>query len=91
MPPKEYPKYQVSWHFEEGRADLFPSYLTSARTVASELPDGELVLLQPAFTVSASCGLAEVTGARKDAARLETFILGPKGQAILQGYGFSAP
>ena len=91
LPPKEYTKYQVSWHFEEGRADLFPSYLTSARIVASELPGVEIVLLPPAFTVSASYGLAEVTGARKDAARLEAFILGPKGQAILQGYGFSAP
>lgn len=28
LPPKEYTKYQVSWHFEEGRADMFPSYLS---------------------------------------------------------------
>ena len=91
LPPKEYTKYQVSWHFDEGRADLFPSYLTSAKIVTSELDYVEIVTLPANLTVSAEYGLTEVNGARKDAARLRAFILGPKGQAILQGYGFSAP
>jgi molybdate transport system substrate-binding protein len=91
LPPKEYTKYQVSWHFEEGRADLFPSYLTSARIVTAELDYVEIITLPANLTVSAEYGLTEVNGARKEAARLKAFILGPKGQAILQGFGFSAP
>jgi molybdate transport system substrate-binding protein len=91
MPPKEYTKYQVSWHFEEGRAELFPSYVTSAKIVASELDWVEIIMLPPSLTVSAEYGLTTVNGAKPQAAQLMAYILSPKGQAILQGYGFTAP
>jgi ABC-type molybdate transport system substrate-binding protein len=91
LPPKEYTKYQVSWHFEEGRADMFPAYLTSAKIVTSELDFVEIIMLPANLTVSAEYGLTEVNGAKKEVARLKAFILGPKGQAILQSWGFSAP
>lgn len=91
VPPKEYPKNAITWHFEEGRADLFLSYLTSTKSVASELEGVEIIVLSPELTVSAQYGLSEVAGTKPGAAVLKAFILGPKGQAILQGNGFSAP
>lgn len=91
LPPAGYAKSQVTWHFEAGRADLFPAYLTTARIVAAELPEVEIVTLPPEYTVGAQYGLSLVTGARPGAERLKAFILGPRGQAVLRGCGFAEP
>jgi len=43
------------------------------------------------MAVGAQYGLTVVTGAKPEAAQFKAFVLGPKGQAILEGYGFQKP
>lgn len=91
MPPKEYPRSQIAWHIEEGRADVFLVYLTTARLAAAELPGLEIIELPKELAVGAQYGLTLVTGAKTEAAQFKAFVLGPKGQAIMRGYGFQKP
>jgi ABC-type molybdate transport system substrate-binding protein len=91
MPPKGYPRSQIAWHIEEGRADVFLVYLTTARLAVAELPGLEIIELPKELAVGAQYGLSVVTGAKPEAAQFKAFVLGPKGQAILAGYGFQKP
>jgi ABC-type molybdate transport system substrate-binding protein len=91
LPPKEYLKHQVLWHLEEGRADVFPVYRTTALLATQQADWVELIELPAALRVSAEYGLSLVTGAKPEAARLQAFILGPQGQAVLRGCGFNPP
>jgi len=91
MPPKEYPRSQIAWHIEEDRADVFLVYLTTARLAVAELPSLEIIELPKELAVGAQYGLTVVTGANSEAARFKAFVLGPKGQAILESYGFQKP
>ena len=91
MPPKEYPRGQIAWHLEEGRADVFLVYLTTARLAVAELPGLEIIELPKELAVGAQYGLTVVTGAKPEAAQFKAFVLGSKGQAILEGYGFQQP
>lgn len=70
---------------------MFLVYLTTARLAVAELPGLEIIELPRELAVGAQYGLSVVTGARPEAAQFKAFVLGPKGQAILEGYGFQKP
>jgi len=91
MPPKDYPRGQISWHFEENRADVFLVYLTTARLAREELKDLEIVELPKELSVGALYGITLVNGHKPAGKAFQEFVLGPKGQAILAGYGFQKP
>ncbi len=88
MPPKDYPRGQIAWHMEEGRADVFLVYVTTAMLAQKELEGLEIVELPKNLAVGARYGLTVVTGAAPAAGDFKAFVLGPKGQEILKGYGF---
>jgi len=91
MPPKSYPKNQISWHFEEGRADVFLLYVTTARLTVEELPDLMIVELPDSLAVGALYGVSVVKDAGPQGEKFRQFVLDPKGQAILAKYGFKKP
>lgn len=91
LPPQDYGRHQVLWHLEAGRADVFPVYLTTARLAVSEAEWVEIIPLPAGLGMSAEYGLTVLHGAAPEAARLQVFILGPGGQAILRSCGFIAP
>ncbi len=91
LPPKDYGKHQVLWHMETGRADVFPVYRTTALVAVSEADWVEIIPLPANLRMSAEYGLTAVRGAAPASARLQSFILGTDGQAILRGCGFSTP
>ena len=91
LPPREYPRHQVLWHLEEGRADVFLVYLTTALQAIQEAEWAELVELPVELRVRAVCGLCVLQGAQPAAVQLRAFILGPEGQAILRNCGFGPP
>ncbi len=91
LPPKEYPRSQIAWHMEEGRADVFLVYLTTAKLAQAQTPGLEVIALPKELSMGAQYGLSIVMGAKPAAARFKSFVLGPKGQSILEGYGFEKP
>jgi len=91
VPPKSYPRGQISWHFEEGRADVFLVYVTTARLAREELGDLEIVELPRELSVGALYGITLVNGHKPAGKAFKDYVLGPKGQAILAGYGFQKP
>jgi len=88
MPPKDYPRGQVAWHMEEGRADVFLVYVTTAMLTQKEMEGLEIVELPKDLAVGARYGLTVITGAAPVAGDFKAFVLGAKGQEILKGYGF---
>jgi molybdate transport system substrate-binding protein len=89
LPPKDYTKSRLAWLFETGQADALLLYKSSAGPVMNELPGLlEVITLPPNLAVSALYGMTTVKGAKPEAAKLSAFILGPKGQEILQKWGF---
>ncbi|GFK94698.1 Molybdate-binding periplasmic protein [Fundidesulfovibrio magnetotacticus] len=91
MPPKDYPRGQIAWHLEEGRADVFLVYLTTSRLALAELPGLEIVELPESLAVGALYGVSLVEGHTPRAKAFTDYLLGPKGQAVLEGYGFRRP
>ncbi|HWQ07664.1 MAG TPA: substrate-binding domain-containing protein, partial [Holophaga sp.] len=82
---------QVLWHLEEGRADVFVVYRTTALQALREVDWAELVELPAELRMRADYGLCVLQDARPAAALLRAFILGQEGQAILQDCGFGHP
>lgn len=82
----------VAWHLKEGRADIFLSYCTGTRDVATQLPGASTIALPPALATGADYGLTVLkSGDAARGATLALFILSPDGQKILARYGFDVP
>ncbi|QLE58342.1 molybdate ABC transporter substrate-binding protein [Nostoc sp. TCL26-01] len=74
-------------------ADIFLAYYTSGKS-AQELTEGndlQIVELPNYLATKADYGLTVIKNANPDGEKLATYILSPKGQAILAKYGFSSP
>jgi molybdate transport system substrate-binding protein len=76
------------WHVAGGRADIFLTYCTNAKTALKQYPDQQVVELPEALAVGADYGLTVISGAPDAAADFVEFILSPQGQTILAGFGF---
>lgn len=79
------------WHIAAGRADVFLAYCTAAREAKQQNPDQQIIVLPPSLAVAADYGLTVMSTAPAAASSFAAFILSPKGQGILQAYGFGAP
>jgi ABC-type molybdate transport system substrate-binding protein len=77
------------WHIAEGRADIFLTYRTNALAAQQHYPGQQMVELPETLAVAADYGLTVINGASVTAQAFADFILSPKGQNILAGYGFS--
>lgn len=75
----------------EDRADAFVTYCTNAAQARQEVPALQVLPLPDAVNVSAVYGIATVKPAGAAAQRFVDFVLGPAGQQVLRGHGFSAP
>lgn len=76
---------------DEGKADVFLTYCTSAVAAQREVPRLKVVEVPANLQVAASYGLTVRRGAGPAAARLTEYILSPPAQAVLRHYGFGAP
>ena len=88
-PPADTSAY--AWHLRAGRADLFLTYRTNARTAADELPGAAVVELPPALATGADYGLTVLVRSDSAAATAAFFLLSPEGQKVLAAHGFEAP
>ena len=90
-PPEGVTAY--AWHVREGRADLFLTYCTSARTATTEMPGAKVVDLPPDLATGAEYGLTVLKSAddKGEGASLAFFLLSPEGQNILAKQGFDSP
>ncbi len=77
------------WVIESGKADVFLTYCTNAVLAQREVPPLQIVALPEALAVGADYGLTVLNSASEGAWRLAFYILSPKGQEILAGYGFT--
>lgn len=75
----------------EGRADAFVTYCTNATQARQEVPGLQVMAIPDTINVSATYGIATVRPASAGAKRFVDFVLGPRGQQLLRGHGFSAP
>lgn len=75
----------------EGQADVFVTYCTNATQARREVATLQVLPVPDAINVSATYGIANVRPWAASARAFVDFVLGTKGQAILRGYGFSAP
>lgn len=75
----------------EDRADAFVTYCTNATQARQEVPALQVLAVPEPLAVSALYGIATVKPAGAPAQRFVDFVLGPAGQAVLRGHGFSAP
>jgi molybdate transport system substrate-binding protein len=82
----------IVWLFREKRVDIFFSYCTSGRAVATEFSGTTVMPLPPALAVEANYGLTVLAGPNTEqAAQFALYILSPAGQKILAQHGFDAP
>lgn len=86
VPPRGHSVH--GWHIDEGRADIFLAYFTSAAEAQDEHPNQQIVALPPALAVGGDYGLTVVKGAPPEANQFARFILSSTGQRILTGFGF---
>jgi ABC-type molybdate transport system substrate-binding protein len=75
----------------EGKADIFLTYCTNAVLALKENPGQTSVAFPEELAVGADYGLTVVNGAPEGAQKFAAYILSPKGQAILAGFGFAPP
>jgi ABC-type molybdate transport system substrate-binding protein len=75
----------------EGKADLFLTYCTNAAAARAENAALKVIALPDSLAVGADYGIATIAGSNDAAARFVQFVLGPDGQRILGGHGFSPP
>ncbi len=80
-----------AWIMDEGKADVFLTYCTSAVAAQREVPRLKVVEVPANLQVAASYGLTVRRGAGPAATRLAEYILSPPAQAVLRHYGFGAP
>ena len=75
----------------ERQADVFVTYCTNATQARQEVPSLQVLAVPEAINVAATYGIATLRGAPPVARAFVEFVLGPDGQSILRGHGFSAP
>lgn len=80
-----------AWLMAQDRADAFVTYCTNAAQARQELPALQVLPVPEALNVSALYGVATVKPTAAPAKRFVDFMLGPAGQQLLRGHGFSAP
>lgn len=80
---------QYGWVMSENRADLFLTYCTNALLAQKDTPGLRIVQIPEPLAVGADYGLTVLNGAPAPAEALAGYILSPKGQAVLEGYGFA--
>lgn len=83
-------RFLYAWVVDSGQADVFLTYCTNAVLAQRENSKLSIVTIQSELAVGADYGLTVLTGAGAGGNKLADFILGPKGQEILAGYGFEA-
>lgn len=76
---------------QQGAADVFVTYCTNAAQARREVPSLRVLDVPEAINVSATYGLAVLSGASPSAERFVDFLLGPAGQAVLAAHGFHRP
>jgi ABC-type molybdate transport system substrate-binding protein len=76
---------------EQGDADMFLAYCTSAQSARTENPGQQVIALPETLAVGADYGLTVVAGASPAAYRFALFILSPEAQRIFTKHGFTAP
>lgn len=81
---------QYGWVMSEKRADVFLTYCTNAVLARKDAQSLKIVRIPEALSVGADYGLLVRNGAPAEAWRLAMYILSPKGQKILNAYGFEA-
>ncbi len=75
----------------QGKADVFITYCTSATEAKQQVPALQLLPVPEAINVSALYGLTTLRPVGPTALAFVDFVVGPAGQKILATYGFSAP
>lgn len=73
------------------QADVFLAYYSSSIASQKIDPSLQVVALPGYLSVAAPYGLTTIKNADPNAQKLEDYILSPKGQQILQKYGFVSP
>ena len=81
---------QYGWVMAGKKADVFLTYCTNAVLAKREVPSLNIIKVPESLSVGADYGLLVREGASPQAWRLALYILSPKGQEILQEYGFEA-
>ena len=76
---------------EQGAADLFLTYCTTAVAARAENPAQQVVVLPDALAVGADYGLTVMRSASPAAYQFALFILSAEGQRILARHGFAVP
>ncbi len=84
-------KNQYGWVMSEKKADVFLTYCTNATLAQKEVPELKIVQIPNEINVGADYGMSVNKNASSKSWELAMFILSPKGQKILQKYGFDAP
>ncbi len=84
-------KNQYGWVMSEKKADVFLTYCTNATLAQKEVPELKIVQIPNELNVGADYGMSVNKNASYKSWELAMFILSPKGQKILQKYGFDAP
>lgn len=75
----------------QGQADVFITYCTNATQALREQPQLQVLPVPAAINVAAQYGLAVVEPSTEGAQAFVSFLLGPRGQAVLSAHGFGAP
>jgi molybdate transport system substrate-binding protein len=75
----------------EGKADIFLTYCTGARSAVEENPGQRVVALPESLAIGADYGLTVLSTAPPASYRFALFILSSEGQRILAKHGFAAP
>ena len=78
------------WHVAEGRADIFLTYCSNARSAQKEDPRQQIVPLPDNLAVGADYGLTVLSKASSAARQFAEFIMSSQGQQILVSHGFTA-
>jgi len=79
---------QYAWVMVEKQADIFLTYCTNAIQVKRLVPELQIIQLPQTLAVGADYGLIVKGNADTPSWQLAMYILSPKGQKILQNYGF---
>ena len=78
------------WHVAEGRADIFLTYCSNARSAQKEDPRQQIVPLPDNLAVGADYGLTVMSEASSAARQFAEFIMSSQGQQTLVSHGFTA-
>lgn len=76
---------------DQGAADVFITYCNNAAEAKKQADSLQVLGIADAINVSALYGMATVRPAGAAAFAFADFVVGPSGQKILAGHGFSAP